>query len=226
MHLVTLQNDVPSVSHRVIAEHTGNEEKSIRKLINDNYADFEEFGQLRFKNGAVKNSVGAVNQTKTYLLNEQQATLLLTYLKNVPIVREFKKALIREFYRLKEQSGFKPQNLEQTILQQNNLLAMMSEKLHRAKDELIASQQQTIEAQKVAIESSRMSLGIANAYVSDTKRLSHRPHAPRKASKVYNSERIKMVELYMGGMSTHKIAETTGWSWSTVKRHVLGKRRK
>ena len=225
MHLVTFRNNIPSISHKVIAEHTGNQYKNISELITKHKEDFEEFGRVAFETETLQTN-GGMQKTKTYFLNEPQATLLLTYLKNVPVVRKFKKDLVRAFFLLREQSHPKPQNLEQTILQQNNLLAMMSEKLHRAKDELISSQKETIEAQKVAIESSRMSLGIANAYVSDTKRLSHRPHAPRKASKVYNSERIKMVELYLGGMSTLKIAETTGWGWSTVKRHVLGKRRK
>jgi phage regulator Rha-like protein len=41
---------------------------------------------------------------KIYFLNEQQATLLLTYLRNSKIVREFKKALVKEFYRLKEEN--------------------------------------------------------------------------------------------------------------------------
>lgn len=180
MHLVTFHNNIPSISHKVIAEHTGNQYKNISELITKHKEDFEEFGRVAFETETLQTN-GGMQKTKTYFLNEPQATLLLTYLKNVPVVRKFKKDLVRAFFLLREQSQFKPQNLEQTILQQNNLLAMMSEKLHIAKDELITSQKETIEAQKVAIESSRMSLGIANAYVSDTKRIA--PPAPKQHAK-------------------------------------------
>lgn len=98
--LVTIHENIPVVSHRVIAENTNVKAINISELIQDNLSDFEEFGQCRFKTETVKNSVGAVNQQKTYLLNEQQATLLMTYMKNSPIVREFKKALVRAFYNL------------------------------------------------------------------------------------------------------------------------------
>jgi hypothetical protein len=35
MQLITLQGDIPTISHRVIAEHTGNEEHSISRIIRD-----------------------------------------------------------------------------------------------------------------------------------------------------------------------------------------------
>lgn len=47
------------------------------------------------------NSVG--RPIKHYVLNEEQATLLVTYLKNTPKVREFKKMLVKEFYKLKDE---------------------------------------------------------------------------------------------------------------------------
>ena len=40
---------------------------------------------------------------KTYHLNEQQATLLITYLDNTPEVNKFKKSLVHEFYRMKQE---------------------------------------------------------------------------------------------------------------------------
>lgn len=41
------------------------------------------------------------NYEKIYHLNEEQATLLLTYLKNTPQVRAFKKELFRQFYAMR-----------------------------------------------------------------------------------------------------------------------------
>jgi phage regulator Rha-like protein len=117
MQIITLYNDIPVVSHRVIAENTGNEQRSIRLLIDSHLSDFEEFGQASFEMTTVKNSVGALNKEKTYLLNEQQATLLLTYLKNTKIVREFKKALVKEFYALKVKNHSSSAELSKLIYQ-------------------------------------------------------------------------------------------------------------
>jgi phage regulator Rha-like protein len=55
-------------------------------------------------------------QAKTYFLNEQQATLLLTYLRNSEIVREFKKALVKAFYELKSQKPLSPQNFTMSAI--------------------------------------------------------------------------------------------------------------
>jgi phage regulator Rha-like protein len=43
MQIITIKNDIPVVSHRVIAENTGNEQRSIKLLIDDHLSDFEEF---------------------------------------------------------------------------------------------------------------------------------------------------------------------------------------
>lgn len=132
MNLVTLHNNVPSVSHKVVATNTGNQAVAISNIINKHKQDFEEFGELHFKNEALIGSRTGQN-TKTYFLNEQQATLLLTYLKNVPIVRAFKKELIREFWRLKEQATHDPmrliaQTLETLASQQAMMMRLFTQK--------------------------------------------------------------------------------------------------
>ena len=40
---------------------------------------------------------------KVYHLNEQQATLLLTFLRNTPVVIEFKKELVRQFFAMRKE---------------------------------------------------------------------------------------------------------------------------
>lgn len=101
MQLITLQGKQPRVSHRVIAKYTGYQTSSIQKLITSNKNDFEYFGTLRFKIEGVVNQ-GKGDQPKTYYLNEQQATLLFTYLRNNEIVRSFKKELVKAFYNLRD----------------------------------------------------------------------------------------------------------------------------
>ena len=100
--LTKVVKNEPRISHRVVAEHTDNEQLTINKLISRNSSDFEEFGTLHVKIEKIQTK-GGMQKAKTYYLNEQQATLLMTYLRNNEIVREFKKALVREFYNMRKQ---------------------------------------------------------------------------------------------------------------------------
>ena len=101
--LVEKIEDEFRVSHRVVAEQTGNKAVNIFELINDYKSHFEEFGQLRFKTEKTTNTdLGNGRPSKTYYLNEQQATFLMTLLRNSPKVVIFKKALVKAFYELKE----------------------------------------------------------------------------------------------------------------------------
>ncbi len=97
-HIITLHNNQPTVSHRVIADGTGNHPQNIKELMDDYKSDFEEFGVIRFET-----EKGKGRPTVTYYLNESQATLLLTYLRNSTIVRAFKVALVKEFYKMREE---------------------------------------------------------------------------------------------------------------------------
>ncbi len=100
MNIVENRNGELTVSHRVIADFTGIEQRAIVQLLNKHKEDFEEFGELTFEMEALAGSVTG-QSIKTYHLNEQQATLLMTYLQNTPVVRNLKKALVREFYALR-----------------------------------------------------------------------------------------------------------------------------
>ncbi|HDZ5080406.1 TPA: Rha family transcriptional regulator [Campylobacter jejuni] len=103
--LVTTQNKISKL--------TNNNEISIQKLIRTYKADLEEFGILEFENQLIINSKNVKNYKKIYYLNEQQATLLLTYMKNSKSVRNAKKVLVFAFYQMKE----KLRSLEQEQMQ-------------------------------------------------------------------------------------------------------------
>ena len=90
----------PFTTSEVIAECTGVQHHTITRLIQQHEKDFKEFGILRFEIEEIK---GRGQPSKTYLLNEQQATLLMTYLRNTEVVREFKKELVRQFYAMREE---------------------------------------------------------------------------------------------------------------------------
>lgn len=100
-NIIEMIEDIPRVSHRVIAENTNNKFVSIQNLININLSDFKEFGTLHVDESSIK-TAGGMQTQKTYYLNEPQATLLMTYLRNSEIVKRFKIALVKEFYTLKK----------------------------------------------------------------------------------------------------------------------------
>lgn len=100
--LVTLASDGElRVSSLAAAESTGVQHKNILGLVRDNMADFEEFGRVAFETQPFE-TPGGVQRREVALLNEQQATLLVTYMRNSEVVREFKKALVKEFFEMRQ----------------------------------------------------------------------------------------------------------------------------
>ena len=96
-------NEEPYTTDKIIAECSNNQLKVVKNLIRNHKKDFEDFGVLHFENAKpLKGSKGGRPQ-KTYHLNEQQATLLITYLDNTPEVNKFKKSLVHEFYRMRKE---------------------------------------------------------------------------------------------------------------------------
>ena len=80
----------PYTTADTVAQYAKVRHKTVNELIRKHFADLEEFGTLRFEMEAVERARG-VKYAKVYHLNEQQATLLITYLKNTEPVRQFKK---------------------------------------------------------------------------------------------------------------------------------------
>ena len=76
----------PFTTSEIIAEVAGVKRRTVNKLIQTHKADFKEFGILRFEIAEIK---GRGQPEKNYRLNEQQATLLMTYIRNTETVRAF-----------------------------------------------------------------------------------------------------------------------------------------
>lgn len=90
----------------VIAEYAEVEHHSVTRMIRNHKEDLEEFGLIAFEIHKITDQAGNAMKgrpRKSYKLNEQQATLLITWLDNTEPVRAFKKALVRAFYELKQQ---------------------------------------------------------------------------------------------------------------------------
>ena len=89
-------NEEPYTTDKIISECSNNQLKVVKNLIRNHKQDLEEFGFLHFENAKL---TGRGRPQKTYHLNEQQATLLITYLDNTPEVNQFKKNLVHEIGR-------------------------------------------------------------------------------------------------------------------------------
>lgn len=102
---------VPFTTSDVIAEYAGVKHHAVQVLIQKYESDLKEFGLVAFEMRANETvEVSSFEMRKPsqrnkggrpeliYHLNEQQATLLITYLKNTDPVRAFKKELVRQFY--------------------------------------------------------------------------------------------------------------------------------
>jgi len=72
---------------------------SVIKLVRTYQADMEEFGGVGFEIQTFQ-TAGGQQAREIAKLNEQQSTLLLTYMRNSGIVRDFKKRLVKEFWRM------------------------------------------------------------------------------------------------------------------------------
>lgn len=97
--IVSITQGQATTTSLAIAEGTGNEHEGVIKLVRRYTADMEEFGPLGFEI-RVTSKHGAGQKTEIALLNERQATLLITYMRNSDIVRAFKMRLVKEFYEL------------------------------------------------------------------------------------------------------------------------------
>nr|DAS03309.1 MAG TPA: regulatory protein [Caudoviricetes sp.] len=128
--LVINHNGTPATTQNTVSELTDNNEQSVQRLIRAYEADLKEFGELEFKNELICNSKNKINYKKVYCLNEQQATLLLTYMKNTAKVREAKKILVKAFYDMRQKlqecqiNGYKSQ-----ISQHNALILKLKNEL-------------------------------------------------------------------------------------------------
>ena len=90
----------PYTTSEIIAECAEVQHHTITRLIRENKADFEELGILGFK---IHKLDTRGQPKKSYILNEQQATLLITYLKNTEAVRQFKLNLVKAFFEMREE---------------------------------------------------------------------------------------------------------------------------
>ena len=90
----------PYTTSEIIAECAEVTHHTIQELLRKHKADFENYGIIAFE---MRKLDGRGRPMKIYRLNEQQATLLITYLKNTEPVRQFKMNLVTAFFEMRDE---------------------------------------------------------------------------------------------------------------------------
>lgn len=96
--LVVIKGNEAFTDSLVIANETGYDHAIIQRKIRDFMNEFEQLGKVGFENRPLPSG----QRLKVYFLNEPQASFLLTMLDNRDIVRLFKLALVKEFFRMRQ----------------------------------------------------------------------------------------------------------------------------
>lgn len=141
--LVTITDGQAVTTTLAIAEGTGIEHKAVIQLARTYLPDLEEFGRVTFEMRPFE-TAGGTQRREVAVLNEQQSTLLLTYMRNSEIVRAFKKRLVKEFWQMAERLRGQPaipQTLPEALrlaaeaIERNEKLALENKAQAEALDE-------------------------------------------------------------------------------------------
>ena len=90
----------PYTTSEIIAECAGVQHHTVTRLLRNHKERFTAFGFYGFE---IHKLDGKGRPKKVYRLNEQQATLLITYLDNTPQVVEFKTNLVKAFFEMRDE---------------------------------------------------------------------------------------------------------------------------
>lgn len=100
MNLVYLDGKKePYTTSEIIAECAGVKHHAVQEHIRKNRERLERFGKVSFQMRPLPSG----QQAKDYILNEQQATLLITFLKNTEQVATFKENLVKAFFAMRDE---------------------------------------------------------------------------------------------------------------------------
>lgn len=100
---LTKEDHTPVTTSEVIATALNKEHKDVIALAKKYQADLNEFGVASFKtNLQTRGNRNGTQEKEIAILNEQQATLLISYMRNSDKVRKFKIALVKAFFEMRK----------------------------------------------------------------------------------------------------------------------------
>lgn len=92
----------PVTTSAAIADGTARAHHGMIQLIRENLNDFKEFGGVAFEMRPF-DTAGGRQTREVAVLNEHQATLLITFMRNTGIVKEFKIRLVKAFFDMRDE---------------------------------------------------------------------------------------------------------------------------
>ena len=110
--IVSIFNGQLTTTSLAIAEGTGTQHKNVLELIRTYKTDLETFGSLAFETRVMRQDGRGGEKGEFAHLNEPQSTLILTYMKNTAVIREFKIRLVKAFFEMAkahQQQTIRPQ---------------------------------------------------------------------------------------------------------------------
>lgn len=110
-NLVVVVNGEPLACSDVIAAGMRAQHASTIKLVRRHIDALASFGEIRFEVRLNRHG----KSTEVALLNEQQAALLISMMRNSPEVLAFKVSLVRDFYRMRDALNQRTANLWQQM---------------------------------------------------------------------------------------------------------------
>ena len=143
------QANLPSIVHRngegqfvtdtlTIAVLVESQHKNVLELVRNYLVDFQEFGGVAFETRSFE-TAGGTQQREIAILNEDQAYLLLTYMRNTAVVRNAKKALVRAFKVAREAVSIHSDNfirIEKALAESMEISARINNGLIETQSEL------------------------------------------------------------------------------------------
>ena len=89
----------PYTLSSIISDNAGITHHAVKEQIRKHLLELEKFGKVAFKMTPLESG----QSKRDYILNEQQATLLITFLRNTAPVIAFKSALVKAFFKLRNE---------------------------------------------------------------------------------------------------------------------------
>lgn len=99
--LVLLKNDEAFTNSLIIADGAGIEHRALIQLISSHIDDVSEFGRVTFEMLPFETN-GGTQKVKMCNLNEEQATFVISLMKNTRAVIAFKKELVKQFFQMRK----------------------------------------------------------------------------------------------------------------------------
>lgn len=128
--LVLLHHNEPMTTSLAIAEGVQMDHASVLKLIRNHTESLAKFGGVGFEIQPF-DTAGGKQWRDVYFLNEPQSTLLITFMRNSEIVIEFKIALVKAFFELRDRVKSIPPAFTTTNLSHGADLAVAADRTFR-----------------------------------------------------------------------------------------------